>query len=193
MKYFSSLSDAQWSAPMGSPGIPMRWDLSKPPRKHPTILGKLYVHLGFSFSLQKNYRLRGPISIWDYAGLGEGLCTPGSGIFTTVTCLWIAVSWTSRGRGRLKLGTPMAPSWWCHSPEINVVSPETVLSGVFHTASLNKVHSLIPKSYCNGRESPLLSQKSISVLPLLDLCSTRRWRGIWFTHKTQGSSPILFS
>ena len=52
--------------------IPVMWYLRGSPRKCPAVLGRLDVHPGFSFSHGRNCRLRGVLSIWCWADVGNG-------------------------------------------------------------------------------------------------------------------------
>ena len=51
--------------------IPVMWYLRGSPRKCPAVLGRLDVYPGFSFSHGRNCRLRGALSIWCWANVGN--------------------------------------------------------------------------------------------------------------------------
>lgn len=56
------------------PVIPMRRDLSGPPKKCPTTLRELYVYLGLSFIHWVKCRPKGALLVQHRAGLEEGKC-----------------------------------------------------------------------------------------------------------------------
>lgn len=133
------------------------------------------VDFEFSFSLWKNYRLREALLVWVYAGLRRNYALQVLGFLQQ--CL-VYRERSLSSRERLKLGIPMAPSWWHHFPEVNVVPDwnSLIWSISCHILAQNPFLEFA-KSCHDWRESPLLSQRSIFVLPLQDLCSTWRWRG----------------
>lgn len=100
-----------------SPVIPKKWDPSRFPIEYPTILRKRNIHLGFSFSNWRNYRLRKDPLVPQCADLEEGqwnkniVSSPVFGIFTVVSYLWIVANWSSC-EGNWSHGWPMLPSWW---------------------------------------------------------------------------------